>query len=206
MSTTNPTAEQLRQEIDQQRDALGRDFEALGDHVSPGRMIERKRMAAGERVRSVKTTLMGAADHSTSRVGDARSAVANQAGAVANAVTSAPDMALQRTQGSPLVMGLISFGLGFVAGSVIPATQREQELASQAEPLLERAAEGAGQVARESIDELAPVAQRAAESLKEDAAEGARVVQERAKEGVTEVQAQARSGASEVADQARPSS
>ena len=195
-NTTSAEAQLLRQEIESQRTMLGRDLEALGDHVSPGRMVERRRTAAAQRVRGVKDRLMGVADDTTS-------AVTDRAESVAHAVAAAPDAACSQTQGSPLAMGLISFGVGLVAASLIPATREERKLAAKAQPALQAAAEQAGTLAREDVDQLVPAAKEAAMDLRDDAADAARVVKDQAQAGAAEVQGQVTGSAEHVADQAR---
>lgn len=191
-NTTSTEAQQLRQEIEAQRSTLGRDLEALGDHVSPGRMVERRRNAAAQRVRGMKDKLMGAADDTTSavtdRAGSAGSAITDRAESVAQTVAGAPQMAKSQTQGNPLAMGLISFGVGLVASSLIPATRQERQLARKAQPMLQTAAEQAGSLAREDVDQLVPAAKEAAMDLRDDAADAARVVKDKARAGATEVQ------------------
>ncbi|HEX4867995.1 MAG TPA: DUF3618 domain-containing protein [Acidimicrobiales bacterium] len=212
MSTTTDTA-QLRWEIERQRSALGRDLEALGDHVSPGRIVERRKAAAGQRVRRVKDTLMGSAEAAGGGVSDASGSVADTAGSlagsvsdgassVAGAVRDAPDAVMERTKGSPLGMGLITFGIGLVAGSLLPSTKKESQLAAKVEPALERVAEEAGSAARQGIDQLRPAAEQAAQTLKHEATDAARSVQQTASDGAAEVQARAQAGAAEVAEQA----
>jgi len=209
-------AQRLRHEIEMQRSALGRDLEVLGDHVSPGAMVQRRRNAASQRIRGVKDRLMGVADSATSTVtgtasgatsavGGTASSVAGAAGSVASSITGAPDMAKRQAQGSPIAMGLISFGVGVVAASVLPTSRKEQQLASKAEPMLQHAAEQAGTIAREGIDEITPKAKEVAEALKEDAADAARVVQERAQSGAAKVQEEAKGGAQDVAQQVKGS-
>ena len=55
------TTEELRTQIAEQRDDLGRELEAIGDRVSPGRMAQRRKAAVGERFTSVKERVMGTA-------------------------------------------------------------------------------------------------------------------------------------------------
>ncbi len=207
MTTTTHDTEQLRWQIEQQRTTLSRDLEALGDHMSPGRMVERRKAAMGQRVRRVKDTLMGTADTATSRAHDARASVTgtvSEAGStVAGAVREAPDMVAQRTQGSPLGMGLISFGIGLVAGSLLPESRKERELAAKVEPALEQAATEAGHIAREGMDELKPVAEHAAASVKEDVQDATRKVQETAKEHAQSVRQEAQGAAQHVAGEAK---
>lgn len=195
-NTTSTEAEQLRQEIEAQRSTLGRDLTALGDHVSPGRMVERRRNAAAQRVRGMKDKLMGVADDTTS-------AVSERAGSMSDTMSQAPQMARRQTQGNPLAMGLVSFGVGLVAASLFPASRQERELISKAEPALQTAAEQAGSMAREDIDKIVPKAKDAAMDLQEDAKDAARVVKDQAQAGATEVQDQAKGSAQHVADQAK---
>ena len=206
-NTTSPEAEQLRREIEMQRSTLSRDLEALGDHVSPGRMVERRRNAATRRVSALMDKLMGAADDATSTMGDrassAGSAVGERAESMAHAVAGAPDVARSTTQGNPLAVGLVSFGIGLVAASLLPPTRQERDLARRAEPHLQRAAEEAGSVARQEADELAPTAKQAAMDLRDDASDAARVVKDQAQSGAQEVQAQAKGGAQQVASEAK---
>jgi hypothetical protein len=208
-NTSSNEAQQLRQEIEAQRSMLGRDLEALGDHVSPGRMVERRRNAATQRVRGMKDKLMGVADDTTSavtgRASSAGSAITERAESVVQTMASAPDMAKSQTQGNPLAMGLISFGVGLVASSLIPATRQERQLARKAEPMLQTAAEQAGTLAREDVDQLVPAAKEAAMDLREDAADAARVVKEQAQAAAAEVQDQAKGSAEHVAEQAKGS-
>jgi hypothetical protein len=196
-------AERLRWEIERQRSTLGRDLEALGDHVSPGRMVERRKAAMGHRVRRVRDRLMGAADGAGENLSFAGEAMTGFGEDVASSVRGAPDMVRDRTQGSPLGMGLVSFGIGFVAASLFPATRQEQRLAAKVEPALDRAAEEAGSVARESVDDLRPAAEQAALDLRDDATEAAQHVKDTAQQGVDEVRSEAQHGAEEVTRQAK---
>ena len=50
-------------------------------------------------------------------------------------------MIRQKSEGNPLAAGLIAFGVGWLASSLIPATRREQQVASQVK---EKAGEHAG--------------------------------------------------------------
>lgn len=177
------SAEALRQEISVQRDALGRDLEALGDHMSPGRMVERRRAAVRQRVRGVSDRLMGTAESAGNRLGSA-----------GERLGAAPDAARETVQGNPLAMGLISFGVGLVAASVAPSTRTERDLAARAEPALERAAEAAGSIARDEVEQLKPEVRASVEQVKEDAREAAQ-----------EVKGHAQGAAQEVREQQRPS-
>ena len=113
-------------------------------------------------------------------------------GSVTDTVAGVPDATRQATQGSPLAAGLVGFGIGFVAAALVPASQREQELAQQVEPAAQRAAEQAGGVVRQQVDELAPQVKSAAHD-----------VAERAKEAGANVKDEAKVAAEQVRDDAR---
>ena len=59
------------------------------------------------------------------------------------AIKEAPGQALnaveERVEGSPMAAGLVAFGIGFLAGSLMPGTRRESELASRLEPQIAEA-------------------------------------------------------------------
>ena len=86
------TAEELRERLDRQRDELGRDLDAVGDRVSPGRIVDRRRAAARESFGRARNAVMGTADTAasttTDRVKDAASAVGDAASAAPRAITS----------------------------------------------------------------------------------------------------------------------
>src|SRR3546814_16553717 len=92
---------------------------------------------------------MGAADDTTSALGERMESMADT-------VTSAPDMARSSTQRNPLAMGLVSFGVGLVAASLLPATRQERHLAQRVEPIPERGADGAGSLPRAAAHQPLP--------------------------------------------------
>ena len=149
------TAEDLRHDLEQQRESLGRDLVAIGDRVSPGRMVERRRLAVRQSFGRARDAVMGAkdtaADTTQHAASSAQSAVGSAASAVGDAVTSAPQAIQSQTQGNPLAAGLIAFGVGALAGSLLPTTRREEQAVAQVQPALESAAselaEGAQSVA-----------------------------------------------------------
>ena len=68
------SAEQLRQQLDEQRGEIGQDLVAIGDRVSPKRMTERKTAAVREKLGGVRESVMGAKDTVVDKAGDARTA------------------------------------------------------------------------------------------------------------------------------------
>ncbi len=124
---------------------------------------------------------MGAAD-------DAGSSVHDLAGSASDAAHGVK----AKAEGNPLAVGLIAFGAGLLAASLIPASAKEKKLADaakeQAQPL---------------VDELGDVAKDAASHLKEPAQEAAEVVKERAQEAVETVKGEGTDAASSVTDRAQ---
>jgi hypothetical protein len=178
------TPEQIEQQIEGTRRSLSTDVDRLAEKVSPGRAVGRRmdRMRSG--VASVRDKVMGAApdprqvrarahDATGSAKDGMSSAVASvgdAAGTVGDAVTSAPQVVRQQAQGNPLAAGLVAFGVGMLLSALVPASEREKELAAQAEqaaaePLQSKAKEMAGQLqgsAQESVQQVKQTATQAA--------------------------------------------
>jgi uncharacterized protein YjbJ (UPF0337 family) len=105
-TTRTDDPELIRRDIESTRADLSRDVDALTEKVSPSRAVGRKVDRAKGAVGSVKDKVMG------------------------DTVTSAPAMARQKTRGNPLAAGMIAFGVGWLASSLLPATEKEQEAAT----------------------------------------------------------------------------
>ncbi|WPO86506.1 hypothetical protein SCB71_20135 [Herbiconiux sp. KACC 21604] len=76
-----------------------------------------------EAVGGVKDRVFGVAD---SAVDSGASAVGSAAGAVAGAT----GRVASKAEGNPLAVGLIAFGVGLLAASLIPSSEKEKEVAS----------------------------------------------------------------------------
>jgi gas vesicle protein len=177
------SAEELRRDIEMTREDLGGTIEAIGDRVSPGRIIERRKNRFTNGVQSVRYRVMGTA-------GDAGHAVSDRAHHAADTVTSLPETAKYQTQGSPMAAGLIAFGAGFLAAAVIPSSQRERQatekLMEKAEPLKEKLSEAGHEMA----DNLKEDARQAAAEVKESASEHAAQVKDTAQQATHQGQSQ----------------
>jgi gas vesicle protein len=219
------TAEELRWEIDQKRSDLTRDFDAIGDRVSPGRMVERQTEAVKSRFRSMKESVMGTADDLGGRAHDRTIDVRGQVGGTAHDVKDSaadlahsaqstvqsaaervgdvPDLVKHQAEGNPLAAGLVAFGIGLLAASVLPESRRERRLARKVEPQLQQAAAAAGETGRQLAEELKPVAQEHAANLQDSARESVQQVADQAKGTAQSVAQDARSSAENVKDAAR---
>ncbi|MFJ7216055.1 DUF3618 domain-containing protein [Amycolatopsis sp. NPDC098790] len=189
--------DRIRREIEGTQRNLSTDVNALTEKVSPGRIVERRVGRVRTAFGNAKERVMGTADHHASVAGDKVGSVASTAqdkvssaastaqdkvSSAADAVSEAPQQIRRGTQGNPLAAGLIAFGAGWLVSSLLPASEPERKLASQATDL-----------ARE---QLAPVAQHAAEELKEN-------LREPAQQAVESVKSEAADSASTVKDEAQ---
>ena len=190
--------EQLEREIEETRRNLGQNVDALADKVTPSRVVERRVEGAKNWVSNTKDRIMGSGSderpYGTGAYGDdyAKSGgslsdrASGAASSVGDRVSDAPQMLRQRTEGNPLAAGVIAFGVGWLASTLIPSSRVEQQAATQvkekAQPLVDQAKEQAQQVVSDVKDELQPKAQEAAQSLKDSASSAATSVQDQAKE------------------------
>ena len=189
--------DRIRRDIERTQAALSSDVDTLAEKVTPGRIVERRVGRVKGAANRWKEAVMGSG--SPSHGGhDARRAASSAAGTVSDTASSAlesaqdaPRLVKQQTRGNPLAAGLIAFGVGWLAASVIPAARKEQELAGE---LTDRArdlgaplAENAKQVAAEVKDNLAGPARDAAESVRSTAADAGRTVAEEGRSAAGDV-------------------
>ena len=125
--------DELTAEIQTTRGRMDRTLDDIGDRAGPGRLTERLKGA----VSNTKDTVMGTA-------GDARHSVADSAGGATDAVK-------RQSQGNPIAAGLVAFGAGLLAGSVLPESRTENKLAREVQskaqaPIREHAQESASAV------------------------------------------------------------
>jgi len=176
--------DRIRENIERTRDELGDDVDALAEKVRPSSIAQRQMGKVRSAFSDVKDRVMGVAED----VGDS-------VGSVGETVGRAPQLVKEQTQGHPLAVGLIAFGIGLIASSLIPASEKEQELATtlkqKAEPL---------------TGELADAARRSAENLKEPAREAMDAVKETAAGAVDDVKNQGASAVDDVRQSASGSS
>ena len=181
MTSTDMTTTELRRDIAAQRQDIGRDLEAIGDRLSPGRVADRSRERVRRRASSWKERVMGT-------MGDA----------VPSASSMTPDtppseVVTEKVEGSPLVAGMVAFGIGFIAGSVLPASRREQQLARDLEPQVGQLAREVADTARSAGEDLAPVVQEEAAKVKDEATKAASSVAGTAKSEMSTARDEVRS-------------
>ncbi len=219
MTSSDP--EVIRQQIEDTRRELSYDVDALNEKVNPARVVDRRMTAAKGRVARVKEKVMGSAQHTSAQTqgkasnlagsvqgtaSDVAGSVQGAASTAAGAVQQAPDAIVRQTQGNPLAAGLIAFGVGWLVSSLLPATQKEQQLAQQAETALKENKDAllapAKQAAQEIGDELRPAAQQAAEEVKATAQDAAQTVKDEGQSAAQDVKGQALDSKQRVQSQA----
>ncbi|RBY75580.1 hypothetical protein DQ239_15960 [Blastococcus sp. TF02-09] len=214
MTSSDPDV--IRRQIEDTRRELSYDVDALNEKVNPARVVDRRMTAAKGRVAGLKDKVMGTA-HDTRQsahgaAGSVQGAASNAAGTVqdaassaADAIQNAPDAAIRQTQGNPLAAGLIAFGVGWLVSSLLPATQKEQQLAQQAETAVRENKDAllapAKQAAQEIGDQLKPAAQDAVESVKSTAQDAAETVKSEGQSAAQDVQGQAQQSKETVQNQ-----
>ena len=222
MTSSDPDV--LRRQIEDTRRELSYDVDALNEKVNPARVVDRRVSAAKGKMSRAKEKVMGTAHDTTSSAhgkasdtmgsvqGAASSAVGtvqDAASSAAGAVQQAPDQMIRQTQGNPLAAGLIAFGVGWLVSSLMPASEKEKQLAQQAESAVKEhkdaILEPAKQMAQEIGDELKPAAQQAVEEVKSTAQDAAETVKSEGQSAAQDVQGQAQQSKTTVQSQASSS-
>ncbi|MET0490628.1 MAG: DUF3618 domain-containing protein [Acidimicrobiales bacterium] len=198
-ATDELSAAELRQQIDEQRGEISEDLVAIGDRVSPKRMTERKTAAVRERLAGVRDSVMGAKDSVVDKASDRGSALGDKASEAAEQVRQGPELARRGTQGNPLAAGLIAFGGGLLAATLLPSSSREQQLVhDNVQPQLEAAAGQVGVAAQETVEAVNPAVEEAVVEVKDDAQQAVAEVKDTASSAAADVAEEARSGVDEV--------
>lgn len=183
--TDDPDA--IRADIEATRRNLSGDVDALADKVTPSKIAQRQTRRVKGAFHSLSEKIMGSAEDVASTTG----AAVSDAG---DTIADAGRTVVNKAQGNPLAVGLIAFGVGALIASLIPPSEKEQELASAAKD-----------AAQPLLHEAAEVGKQMASDLKEPAQDAVQSVKEAAQEGVATVQDEATARAGDVADDARES-
>lgn len=176
--------DEIRAEIERTRSDLGADVDALADKVTPSKIAQRQTSRMKRAMSSVSDRVMGSAESGQSAVSDA-----------ADQTSEMMHQAKAKAEGNPLAVGLIAFGAGLLAASLIPASEKEKSLAQtakqEAQPLMDKASEAAKDVAS---------------NLKQPAQDAAQATKDRASEAIDHVKEEGSSATEDVkgrADEAR---
>lgn len=204
VATKSDDPEVIRRNIDATRADLSRDVDALTEKVSPGRVVGRKVDQAKSTAGSVKERIMGSDSdpYDDGAIGSAADKASSMASSVGDTATGAPAAARRKTQGNPLAAGLIAFGVGWLASSLLPASEKEQQAATT---LKDTASEHSDtltapikEAATGAKDNLAGPAQEVVESVRNRATDAASTVKDEAATAKDDVSGSARQATSEV--------
>jgi len=188
------STEELRREIEGTRADMSMTLDAIGDRVSPGRIVQRRKNRVSYAVQNMRERVMGFAH-------DAEHALTDTAGSAVDTVKQSPQAMTSATQGSPLMAGAIALGAGFLVAAAFPPTDKERQLANKAMEKIEPAKEQLVEAAKESAEHLKQPAMDAAQQVKQEATTAASDVASTAKEAVAETKQDAQQAASNVRSQ-----
>jgi len=176
--------EELRREIESTRTDMSETLDAIGDRVSPGRMMTRSKNRFSTTMGSMRERVMGSAHHAKDQLtGTTESAT--------ESVKHMPDMVGQRTAGAPMVAGGIAFGIGFLIAVAFPASKAEEQAAGKAMEALEPVKQDLKESAQQVAQNVKEPAKESMESLKSTASDAAHSVASTAKEASADVKEQA---------------
>lgn len=192
--------DRLRQQIESTRVSLTRDVDMLAEKTSPAKVAQR-------RWTSVKEKVMGSSDHAKHAAGDTASQVSDKASQVgdvagekahqaADAVRNAPRAVASQAQGNPLAAGIIAFGVGLLASTLIPVTDAERRAGQQLKDHSGDLTEKVKDVANEMKDDLSGPVQDAAGQVRQTAQEAVQTTRETARSDAQDVRQQAKQAAS----------
>jgi gas vesicle protein len=190
------SASEVRSDIEDTRREMSDTIDAIADRTSPRRIVDRRRRAMAEGWRSVRERVMGRAESASGTAGDGArhlsESARDTAGSVVDTARQVPESVVSQTQGNPVAVGLVAFGAGLLAASLIPPSEPEQRLAGslrdQTQPLQ---------------DELKAAGQQVVEDVKSSAQQGAEQVKQRASDAAGTVQEDVKSSAQEVRSRAQ---
>jgi hypothetical protein len=168
---TNP--EEIERQIDITRASLRTDVDALGEKVSPSKVVQRRVESVRGTATSLKDRIMGSNDPDSGGLRAAGDSIQSGVSSAKDAVSSAPDKARRRTQGNPLAAGVIAFGIGWLVSSLAPASRPEQELARLAEDKAGDLVEPLQEAAREVGDSMKDPLRQSAHELQQTASDAA---------------------------------
>jgi phage-related tail protein len=211
MSETDP--EVLRAEIARTRAELSGNVDALTETANPKNIADRQVTKVKSAARGVREHLMGAPDDPddsgavgdrvgavTDRASGALGSVQDRASGAVDTVTEAPRQLQRKARGNPLAAGLIAFGIGYLISGAIPASEKEQEVASRlqdkAAPLTDKISEAASEVG----ERLREPAQQAATAVKDAASDAVATVKDQGATAKDDVQGQVQDSAATIKD------
>ncbi|MGV2855544.1 DUF3618 domain-containing protein [Glutamicibacter sp. AGC13] len=184
-------SEELRAEIAQTRGDMQQDVDAIADRVSPSHIAHRQSEKVKDSFRKVKDSVMGTGESTSDQLH-------HYSEDAAEAVRDAPHRVVEQTTGNPLAAGIIAFGAGLLASSLLPGTQKEAELVQRVKDKAEPLAEEAKDAAKRIAEDLREPARQAAEDLRDSAQESVQTVKSEANSEAEHLHGEAKDTAKEM--------
>ena len=177
-----------------QRERMGDTLDAIGDRLSPERMVERRKAAVSQTFRNMKESVMGspgyqepATERLRAQAGDARDAATSAVQHASEHVQQAPQALADQARGNPVAAGIIAFGAGVLLATLLPSSRTEQRVVAEAKPQLQQAAQQLKQAGQDVASEAKDHARDAAEEVKSSSTEAGSHVREQAEESAHRV-------------------
>ena len=188
-------ADELRRDIEHTRNGLSDTLDAIGDRVSPGRVLERRKNRAVQGLQGLRDRVMGSAS-------DAKDGVSDATGSAVDTIKDAPDAVRHQTQGSPVAAGAIAFGVGFLIAAIFPPSQPEQQVAHELMGKAEPVKDELVSAGREVAQQVKGAAQDAVEEVKSTAVDSKQAVADTVRDGVDSSTSTAHDAAATIKEQA----
>jgi ElaB/YqjD/DUF883 family membrane-anchored ribosome-binding protein len=179
-ATEELTTEELRRDIDDRRASMSDTLEAIGDRVSPGRVLERRKNRVVVWFGSARDRVMGTAQDMSDRMSE-------KAHAVGSTPSDALDKVRSNTSGAPLVAGGVAFGFGMLIGSLIPPSRTERQVGQKAMQAAEPIKQELREAGQEMVEQMKEPAREAVEDVKQTAQQGAQQVRQSASDAAQEM-------------------
>jgi len=181
------TEDQLKHDAEMQRARMGDTLEAIGDRLSPERMVERRKAAVGRTFRNMKESVMGspgyqepATERLKAQAGAARDSATSAVHNATEHLQEAPQALADQARGNPVAAGIIAFGGGVLLATLLPTSRTEQRVVDEAKPQLQEAAQQLKAAGRDVASDAADHARDAAEAVKSTGTEAGAHVRDHA--------------------------
>ena len=206
--------------VSRAKENVAEKVEEVRDKVSPGRIVRRRTVSLRDTLgrvvgrddtedQDVHALGMGRGYTSDVRAsepsGSARArgqALSGRAGSAAGTVVegarSAPQAVRERAEGNPVAAGLLVLAAGFLAGSLLPPTERERQLTSRAKAELDPMKDQLTETGRGIVGDLQQAAQQSLEQVRQTATQAAQQVKQEAEARAEAVKAQAQDATAQV--------
>ncbi len=190
-------------------------MDEINDRVNPKRIVRRRSERIRMSMRSARDSVMGTMDdvepaRATDSVRGGAQSVSRRAsaakGALSDGVSAAPEVVRTKTQGSPLLVGLVAFGGGMVLASAVKASEAERQAAERLLKELEPVKDQLMSAGKDVAGELQQSAQGRAEQVKQKATSGTQRLKSEAQTSAAEVKGQAQGASKRVQKRAQGAS